>query len=89
MTDTTWTWLLFAMETIGIAGMIAIGRHHWWGWAIVLTHSIPWAIYSLTHNKPGFLAMTLLWWTTHLWNTTRWYKQHKNRQTPHHPRPTP
>lgn len=80
MTDSTWTWLLFAMELVGVTGLLAVGRHHWWGWAILLAHSIPWLAYSIGHHKPGFVAMTALWWTTHLHNAIRW-RRHNPRNT--------
>jgi hypothetical protein len=77
MSDATWTWLLFIMEIVGVSGMIFIGRHHWWGWLIVLLHSIPWFIYSITHDKPGFIAMSAMWWTVNAYNMVKWNrKQH-------------
>lgn len=77
MTDTQWTWLLFAMEIVGVTGMIAAGRHKWWGWTIVLAHTVPWLAYSITHDKPGFIAMWALWAGAHTTNTIRWKRQHR------------
>ena len=80
MNDATWTWILFAMEIIGVAGMLVVGKKIWWGWLIVLLHSIPWFIYSISHNKPGFIAMSAMWWISHAYNMTKWRKeQHKPR----------
>ena len=76
MNDATWTWVLFAMEIIGVAGMLVVGRKIWWGWLIVLLHSIPWFIYSISHNKPGFIAMSLLWWVSHAYNMMKWRNEH-------------
>lgn len=72
MTDSAWTWLLFGAEVVGVGGMFAVGRKHWWGWVIVLVHSIPWFVYALTHDKPGFVAMALMWWVLHAYNARRW-----------------
>ncbi len=74
MSEPIWTWVLFAMEILGVTGMLFVGRMKWWGWAIVLAHSIPWFIYSISHNKPGFVAMSLMWWCTNFYNMQKWRK---------------
>jgi len=75
LTESEWGWVLFAFELIGITGMYIVGLRKWWGWAIVLGHSIPWAIYAYTFNKTGFMAMTLMWWIVNTTNMIRWRKQ--------------
>lgn len=65
--------MLFGMEIIGIVGMLMVGRKHWWGWLIVLLHSVPWFVYSVMFDKPGFMAMSIMWWATHLYNCGKWY----------------
>jgi hypothetical protein len=75
MSDATWTWILFGMEIIGVSGMLIVGRKLWWGWAVVLLHSIPWFVYSISHDKPGFIAMSLMWWVTHAYNMMKWRKE--------------
>lgn len=67
-----WTWVLFAFELLGVSGMWVVGKKKWWGWAIVLLHSIPWFIYSIIYDKPGFIAMSLLWWTINFVNMMKW-----------------
>jgi hypothetical protein len=79
MTETDWTWILFAAEIYGLTGMYLVGKKLWYGWAIVLTHSIPWFIYSIIYNKPGFIAMSLMWWTMYTINMIKW-KNQKNPQ---------
>lgn len=73
--ETTWTWVLFFFELIGITGMWFVGRKFWWGWLIVLLHSIPWVIYSVIYGKPGFIAMSVMWWTVNAVNMTKWRKE--------------
>lgn len=75
MTDAAWTWLLFGMEIVGASGMLFVGRRFWWGWLVVLLHSIPWLVYSVIHDKPGFIAMTSLWWTINAFNAHKWRKE--------------
>lgn len=78
MTETQWTWLLFVMEVIGVAGMIVVGRKLWWGWLVVLLHSIPWFMYSLAYGKPGFIAMSGMWWLVNATNMVRWWREARN-----------
>jgi len=75
MNETIWEWILFGFELVGITGMYLVGLRKWWGWAIVLGHSIPWAIYSFTYGKRGFMAMTAMWWTVNTINMIRWRKE--------------
>jgi hypothetical protein len=70
-----WTWILFVFEIVGVIGMYVVGRRKWWGWAIVLTHSIPWFIYSVIYGKPGFIAMSFMWWIVNFTNMRRWYRE--------------
>lgn len=75
VSETSWTYLLFVMEIIGVFGMWHVGEKRWWGWLIVLLHSFPWAVYSVVFDKPGFILMTLLWWTMHFRNMVKWRSQ--------------
>ena len=74
MSDALWTWLLFGMEIIGVTGMWFVGRKKWWGWLIVLLHTLPWFVYSVTHHKSGFIAMSIMWWSMHAYNMMKWRK---------------
>lgn len=73
--ETAWTWALFGFELIGVTGMWFVGRRYWWGWLIVLLHSFPWAIYSVIYEKPGFIAMSFMWWTVNATNMIKWRKE--------------
>lgn len=73
VTEAAWTWLLFVMEVVGVAGMWFVGRRHWWGWLIVLGHSVPWLVYAIVERLPGFVAMTAMWWAMHAYNARRWF----------------
>lgn len=77
MSETTWTWVLFTMELIGISGNYLVGNKKWQGHLIVALHSFPWAVYSIVFDKPGFLAMWLLWQSVHWRNMFRWKKENE------------
>lgn len=70
--ETVWTWILFCFEIMGITGTFFVGRKYWWGWLIVLLHSMPWFAYSLIYDKPGFIAMSFMWWMVNFYNMMRW-----------------
>jgi hypothetical protein len=75
--ETTWTWVLFFFEIFGITGTFFVGKKYWWGWLIILLHSIPWFIYSLIYGKPGFIAMSLMWWAMNYYNMRTWRAESK------------
>ena len=75
MNEQTWTWFLFSMELIGISGNYLVGNKKWQGHLIVALHSFPWAVYSIVFDKPGFLAMWLLWQSVHWRNMWKWKKE--------------
>lgn len=75
--ETIWTWVLLGCELVGITGMLLIGARKWWGWALVLAHSMPWLAYSVVFNKPGFIAMSVMWIATHTRNMFIWRKSIK------------
>jgi len=74
VSETVWTWLLFFMGLIGASGMYFIGNKKWYGHLIVSLHSIPWFVYSLIFNKPGFLALWFLWQCVNCINMWKWRK---------------
>jgi hypothetical protein len=78
MSDLWWTWALFGMEIVGVGGSLLVGRGRWWGWLVIAGHSVPWFVYSISHGKPGFVAMSLLWWTAHGYNGWRWWSRRRS-----------
>lgn len=73
MSETTWTWMLFAMEIVGVFGTYLVGNKKWYGHTIVALHSFPWFIYSIVFNKPGFIAMWIMWQWVHWRNMWKWH----------------
>ena len=76
--ESIWTWILLGCELVGITGMLLVGARKWWGWALVLAHSMPWLAYSVVFNKPGFVAMSVMWIATHTRNMHVWRKNNKS-----------
>lgn len=69
-----WPWLLLCCELVGVAGQYLIGRGRWYGFAIVLVHSWPWAVFSIVTRQWGFLAMFGLWQIVNGVGTVRWFR---------------
>lgn len=80
--EAIWTWILLGCELVGITGMLLVGARKWWGWALVLAHSMPWLAYSIVFNKPGFIAMSVMWIGTHTRNMHLWRKSNKSTTQP-------
>lgn len=77
MTEATWTWILVGFELVAIGGMWMVGARKWWGWGMVLSSSLPWMVYAIVFNKPGFVVMSSIYIVTHSNNLYRWRKKHK------------
>jgi len=75
MSEVMWTWLLFLMELVGIGGNYLVGNKRWQGHLVLALHSFPWVVYSLLFEKPGFIAMWILWQSVYWRNLFKWRKE--------------
>jgi len=73
MTPTLWA-ILLVFEAIGLVGQWIVGSGKWWGWLIVLGHSIPWFVMNLMFGSPVAALMAPLWWTVNGLNCLRWWR---------------
>jgi hypothetical protein len=78
MSEQGWTWLLFAMEFVGVGGSFIVGNNKWYGHLIVALHSYPWLAYAIIFDKPGFIAMFGMWQFVHFRNMFKWRKEITN-----------
>jgi hypothetical protein len=74
MSESTWTWVLFAVGFIGVAGSFVVGNKKWYGHLIVALHSYPFLVYSIVFDKPGFIATFFMGQFIHLRNMLKWKK---------------
>lgn len=88
MTPQVWA-VLLAFEAVGLWGQWMVGSGRWWGWLVVLGHSLPWFITNLLWGSPVAAAMAPLWWTVNGYNCLRWFRLDRsdtaNRQQCRHP----
>jgi hypothetical protein len=69
-------WLvLFCFEIVGLWGSWIVGSGRWWGWVIVMSHSIPWLIFSIIWGRWGAALMPPLWWIVQGSNAIRWRRE--------------
>lgn len=71
MPATVWA-ILLCFEAIGLWGQYVIGKGKWWGWAVVLGHSIPWFLSHLYFGSYVAALMAPLWWSVNGYNMYRW-----------------
>lgn len=72
MTEQSWWLLLVVFEAVGLWGQWLVGRRLWWGWAVVMAHSVPWFAVSLAYGNWGAALMPPLWWSVNGWNLHKW-----------------
>jgi hypothetical protein len=72
----TWVWaILLAFEAVGLFGQWVIGTGRWWGWMIVLLHSVPWFVSHLVFGSYVAAMMAPLWWSVNGYNMMRWKRK--------------
>lgn len=65
----------YVLSVIGVTAMIAIGRGHWWGWAIALMNECLWVGFAIATRQYGFILGAAFYGTVNAYNAHRWYKQ--------------
>lgn len=73
------SWLL---SLVGITGLIAVGRHKWWGFAIGLSNECLWVYFAITRQEYGLILGAFMYGTVNLMNMIRWRKHGSQRTTP-------
>ena len=71
-----WSW---GLSAIGIFGLYIAGRKLWWGWLVGIGVQIPWIIYAVVTDQPGFIASGLAYGLVYARNALDWYREHKAR----------
>ncbi len=72
MSEQSWWLVLLAFEAIGLWGQWVVGTNRWWGWGVVMLHSVPWFVFSLVYGNWGAALMPPLWWSVNGWNLRKW-----------------
>lgn len=78
MSEQSWWLVLFVFEIVGLSGQLVIGRGRWWGWLVVLVHSIPWFVVALAYGNFGAACMPPLWWAVNGFNMFKWLKAERS-----------
>jgi len=72
MTENLWWLVLLVFEAVGLWGSFQVGRGRWWGWGVVLAHSIPWFVVAVLYGPLGAALMPPLWWAVNGYNMFKW-----------------
>lgn len=72
MSSQGWWLVLLVFEMVGLWGQYQVGAGRWWGWAVVLLHSIPWFVFAVVSGSVGAALMPPLWWVVNGWNCWSW-----------------
>ena len=71
--ESVWTWVLFGFELMG---------DHWdvvhWPQTLVGIGNRALPIYSVIYDKPGFIAMSFMWWSMNFFNMVKWRKEERS-----------
>lgn len=70
------SWLL---SLVGITGLIAVGRHKWWGFAIGLGNECLWVYFAITRQEYGLILGAIMYGTVNLMNMIRWRRDGNKR----------
>ena len=76
MSENDWWFVLLAFEVVGLWGQWIVGRRLWWGWAVVMVHSVPWFLVAITYGRYGAALMPLGWWAVNGWNLRKWWREY-------------
>ncbi len=72
--------MAWVLSIIGITGLIAVGRHKWWGFAIGLCNECLWVWFAITREEYGLILGAVMYGTVNLLNALRWRNNADSRQ---------
>ena len=70
----------WVLSLVGITGLIAVGRHKWWGFAIGLCNEVLWVYFAITRQEYGLILGAIMYGQVNLINMIRW-RRHDNQRT--------
>lgn len=71
-----WSWLL---TTIGVAGLVLVGRKNKIGWVIAIGVQGLWITYAVITKQWGFIASALIYGGVNLYNWNRWRREERRQ----------
>lgn len=69
MAEWWWSWLLMV---VGVTGMVVVGKHLWWGWAVGLAGEALWIVYAVQTKQWGFIPFALAYAVVYAKNAKDW-----------------
>ena len=70
----------WVLSLVGITGLIAVGRHKWWGFAIGLANETLWIYFAITRQEYGLILGAVMYGAVNTMNMIRWRRHGSERQ---------
>jgi len=67
--------LLQLANTLGLLGLVIVGRKRRWGFVVWLGSELAWAAWGYLDNNPGIYPWCALWAIINIWNWISWRKR--------------
>jgi nicotinamide riboside transporter PnuC len=69
----------WVLSLVGITGLIAVGRHKWWGFAIGLGNETLWIYFAITRQEYGLILGAVMYGAVNMMNMIRWRRNGSER----------
>jgi nicotinamide riboside transporter PnuC len=70
----------WVLSLVGITGLVAVGRHKWWGFAIGLGNEMLWIYFAITRQEYGLILGAVMYGAVNTMNMIRWRRNGSERQ---------
>lgn len=69
----------WVLSLVGITGLVAVGRHKWWGFAIGLGNEVLWVYFAITRQEYGLILGAAMYGAVNVMNMIRWRRYGSGR----------
>jgi nicotinamide riboside transporter PnuC len=69
----------WVLSLVGITGLVAVGRHKWWGFAIGLGNEVLWIYFAITRQEYGLILGAVMYGAVNTMNMIRWRRNDGER----------
>ena len=71
----------WVLSLVGITGLVAVGRHKGWGFAIGLGNEVLWIYFAITRQEYGLILGAVMYGAVNTMNMIRWRRNDGERPT--------
>jgi nicotinamide riboside transporter PnuC len=70
----------WVLSLVGITGLVAVGRHKWWGFAIGFGNEMLWVYFAISRREYGLILGAIMYGTVNVLNMIRWRNDGSQRK---------